>query len=386
MMNKQIIINYFENTPKVGIEQLNNNIINLYLPIGVTEEDAINDDDFIYKLINSVLPAKKKEIELHGNLSNNNVDEWPIYSEIWLVKDYIQHGFYKELEKKYNINKGGKINWKKTINKESIYSNNTIYYPNIVFENNENNFTIITELQKYCLNKCNVGKFICKLEEYFNVNIVINEGNLNYYINLLKMELSSSFEDHKKQLINSLINILKYYSSNNITNLNSYITFEYHYSWEYMISYLFDDNAQLKSDLLPRHEYYPKELGRNSALIPDTIFAKDDSVFILDSKYYSIGNVPATSDICKQTEYCRTAKNKLKNSSYKYLYNSFILPNKIKDLNICKYEGYANMVGNDSELYKINLIYMDTLYIINKFYERSKIQDIEFLKYNSCII
>lgn len=388
MMNKGIEINYFENSPKVGIEQLNNNIINLYLPIGVTKNDAECDDNFIYKLINSILPAKKKDIELYGNLNNDNVNEWPIYSEIWLVKDYIHHGLYKEVEKKYKINNGGKINWKKTINKESIFYNNSVYYPNIVFESNENSYTIITELQKFCLNKCTVGKFICKLEEEkYNVNIIINDENINYYINILKKELFSTFEDNKKQLLNSLINILNYYSSSNITTVNSYITYEYHYSWEYMIAHLFGDNEKLRKELLPKHEYHPKEIGYHSSLIPDTIFSKDGSIFIIDSKYYSRGNVPATSDICKQTEYCRTAKCKLKNnSSNKQIYNSFILPSKVEESNIYKYIGYANMMGEDSELYRINIIYLDTLYVMNMFYEGNKIQDVEFLKRNKCII
>ena len=199
MMNNGIEINYFENYPKVGIEQLKNNIINLYLPIGVTKNDAESDDNFIYKLINSIIPAKKKDIELHGNLNNNKENEWPIYSEIWLVKDYIHHGLYKEIEKKYNINYGGKINWKKTITKESLFYNNSVYYPDIVYESNENSYTIITELQKFCLNKCTVGKYICKLEEEnLNVNIMVNDDNIDYYINVLKKELFSSFEDYKK--------------------------------------------------------------------------------------------------------------------------------------------------------------------------------------------
>ena len=388
MMNNRIEINYFENSSRVGIEQLNNNSINLYLPIGVTKNDVENDDDFIYKLINSILPAKKKELELHGNLNNNNIEEWPIYSEMWLVKDYIHHGLYKEIEKKYAVNNGGKINWKKTINQDSIFYNNSVYYPNIVFEKNDNTHTVITELQKYCLNKCAVGKFICKLkEEKFNVKIFINEENINYYINLLNKELSSTFEDHKKQLLNSLINILTYYSSNNITTINSYITYEYHYSWEHMIAYLLEDNEILKKELLPKSEYHLIENGYSSSLIPDTIFSKDDSIFIIDSKYYSKGNVPATSDICKQTEYCRTAEDRLKNNrNIKQIYNSFILPFKGEESNKCKYVGYGNMKGKNSEKYKINVIYLDTLHIINMFYEGNKIQDIEFLKNNACII
>ncbi|MBR6133628.1 MAG: LlaJI family restriction endonuclease [Bacilli bacterium] len=382
--NKELIINYYERSNKVGIEQLDNNIINIYLPVGVTKNDVENDDNFIYKLLNSILPAKKQELELNDNL-NSNTEEWPIYSEIWLVKDYIYHGLYKELEKKYNINIGGKINWKKTVNQESIYYNNTIYYPNIVHENNKNSYTIITELQKYCLNLCVVGKTICKLEEdNLNVNIIINNDNINYYINILNRELLTSFEDHKKQLLNSLINILKYYSSNNLTTINSFITYEYHYSWEYMISNLFGNNKSLLKELLPKSEYNPKEIGNYSSLIPDTVFSKDDSVFILDSKYYSNGNTPATSDICKQTEYCRTAKSKLNNNIYKRIFNSFILPSKVEEKQM--YKGYANMISNTEETYKINIIYLDTLSIINMFYEGKKIQNIDFLKKNECII
>ena len=386
-MNKIIEIKYYENSSKVGIEQINNNMINLYLPVGITKSDAENDELFIYKLINSILPAKKQDLELHGNLNNNTIDEWPIFSEIWLVKDYIKYGLYKELEKKYNTNLGGKINWKKTINRESIYYNGSVYYPNIIYENNENSYTIITELQKYCLNKCVVGKFICKLDEdNYNVNIIINENNIGYYIGVLKKELFSSFEDHKKQLLNSLINILSYYSSNNIATLNSYVTYEYHYSWEYMISSIFGDDEKLKKELLPRHEYHPKELGYKTSLMPDTIFKNNESVFIIDSKYYTYGNLPATSDICKQTEYCRTAKSKLRNSNSKNIYNSFILPSKIEDNDIYKYVGYTNMIGDDSELYKINVIYLDALYVLNMFYEGIIIQNIEFLKKNECIV
>lgn len=86
-------------------------------------------------------------------------------------------------------------------------------------------------------------------------------------------------------------------------------------------------------------------------------------------------------------EYCRTAKSKLKNNnSIKQIYNSFVLPSKVQESNIYEYIGYANMIGEDSELYKINVIYLDALYIMNMFYERKKIQDIEFLKKNKCII
>ena len=383
--NKEITINYYENSNKVGIEQLDNNIINIYLPVGVEKIDVENDENFIYKLINSILPAKKKDLELNGNLSNENVEEWPIYSEIWLVKDYIYHGLYKELEKKYNINIGGKINWKKTLNKDSIYYNNSVYYPNIIFENNRNTYSIITELQKYCLNICTIGKYICKLkEDNFNLNIIINKETINHYINILNKELSTSFEDHKKQLLNSILNILKYYSSKNITTINSFVTYEYHYSWEYMISYLFGSNKSLLKEVLPKSEYNPKGFGNYSSLIPDTVFSKEDSVFILDSKYYSNGNIPATSDICKQTEYCRSAKNKLKNNIYKKIFNSFILPNKVEEKHM--YKGYANMISDIEETYKINIIYLDTLSIINMFYEGNKFQNVEFLEINECII
>ncbi len=384
-MNKAFDINYFENSSKVGIEQINNTLINVYLPIGVTKKQAVADEDFIYKLLNSILPAKKKDIELKGNLNPNSVNEWPIYSEIWLVKDYICHGFYRELEKKYNINIGGKINWKKTINKESILYNNTIYYPNIIFEKNKKEYNIITELQKYCLNLCIVGKYICKLNETnFNINISINKESINNYLKILKEELTTSFEDYKKQLLNSLINILNYYSSNNLTTINSFITYEYHYSWEYMISKVFNNDKILMKNILPKSEYHPNELGYNSSLIPDTVFSKDNDVYILDSKYYIYGNMPATSDICKQTEYCRTAKRRLQNSGYKKIYNSFVLPNRVEEGK--QYIGYANMIDEDSILYKINIIYLDTLNIINLFYEDKKIKNIDFLKNNECNI
>ncbi len=384
-MNNAFDINYFENSSKVGIEQINNTLINIYLPIGVTKEEAESDENFIYKLLNSILPAKKKELMLNGNLNSNNVNEWPIYSEIWLVKDYIYHGLYEELERNYNINIGGKINWKKTLNKESILYNDSIYYPNIVFERKEKKYTIITELQKYCLNLCVVGKYICKLNNTnFNINISVNQESINNYLKILKQELAISFEDHKKQLLNSLINILSYYSSSNLTTINSFITYEYHYSWEYMISKVFNNDKILMKNILPKSGYHPKELGYNSSLIPDTVFAKDDSIYILDSKYYSYGNTPNTSDICKQTEYCRTAKSKLKNSRYKSIYNSFILPNKVEEER--QYVGYANMIDDDLLLYKINVIYLDTLNIINLFYEGKQIKNIDFLKINECNI
>lgn len=386
--SEELTINYYENSNKVGIEQPDSNIIDIYLPVGVARTDVENDDNFIYKLINSILPANKKDLELNDNLNNENVEVWPIYSEIWLVKDYIYHGLYKELEKKYNINIGGKINWKKTINQESIYYNNSIYYPKIIYENNKNTYSIITELQKYCLNMCTVGKFICKLKENnFNLNIIINEETINHYIYILRKELSISFEDHKKQLLNSIINILEYYSSNNITTVNSFITYEYHYSWEYMISYLFGNNKSLLKEVLPKAEYHinNKEISNFSSLIPDTIFTKDDNVYILDSKYYNYGNIPATSDVCKQTEYCRTVKNKLKNNIYKKIFNSFILPKKVEEKHL--YIGYANMTSNnEEESYKINIIYLDTLSIINMFYEGNKFQNIEFLEKNECTI
>lgn len=384
-MNNSFTINYIENSSKVGIEQRDGKIINIFLPIGVDKKMAEEDEDFIYKLINSILPAKKRSIELFGNLNIESVCEWPIYSEIWLVKDYIYHGLYKELEKKYNINVGGKINWKKTINKKSILTNDSVFYPEIVYERQQKINTIITELQKYCLNLCTIGKYIYKLNiPDFNTDIYISKDSINRYLNILKKELVSCFEDYKKQLLNSLINILNYYSSNNIETINSYITYEYHYSWEYMISKIFNNDKALLKTILPKSEYHPQEIGIKSSLVPDTAFIKGDNVYILDSKYYTLGCMPATSDICKQTEYCRTAKNRLKDSGYKLIYNSFILPNNV--INNYSYVGYANMVGDDGSLYKVNVVYLDTLNVINLFYDRKIVNNIDFLNNNECVI
>ena len=69
----------------------------------------------VVNIIRTISLAKSK-----ANISFNNDngvaqnDQFAIMSYLWIIRDYLSNGYYRNSEKIYRTNGKGKVNWKKT--------------------------------------------------------------------------------------------------------------------------------------------------------------------------------------------------------------------------------------------------------------------------------
>lgn len=391
----KIIFNKSENRNGfVGIKYGKDNLT-IYLPYGF-EIENINDEvdeidselkNKLSKLLNSIsiVNSIERENEVFGSSTGDEI-ETPFNSFIWIINDYLNNGFYTEIEKIYKQNSNGKINWKKTLNSEHYFEDDNIVFTQPYYENIMESNTVITELNKYCLEVSikYVGFLFGNIEyEKSKLYKKTVEAHIDYYIKILNKVLSKTFNDRKKILINHIKRILKFTYDGLNKNSMDFGTYKYYYVWEYMIDVVFGSKNVNKKEFFPDASWTVDGIKEKdkSQLRPDTILKNNDELFILDAKYYKFGvtnsrnDLPNVSSIQKQITYGDHVINNL-DFIPQNVYNAFILPYKSKDEKNIIYRGYAesnwNVPEGDKPYEKISLILLDFEYLFNKFYDGSK--------------
>ena len=373
IVNQMIKIN--KNSNYVGLKFINGTI-ELYLPYGYSDisQDDVNFSVNFMNLLRTVSIAKDIELESNYGVNDNDV---PLYSYFWIINNYINYGLYKEITK-YHTNHGkGKINWNKTIKTKCLYQFDEPIYLNLIKEQKKPTMNIITEIEKYCINKAinYLGPVFGNIEKFI---ININDKEIKKYTYIINKELKNTFEEKKIILLKHMINIINDEIGNNRGKIRSYGTYEYHYSWEHMIDKLYDNTEE---SFLPSSKYiiYDKYIENASKLIPDTVIKTTDKILIIDSKYYAycinpeINPLPATSSINKQITYGEFAKKKNPN---KTIYNSFILPNTGDEISIIG-EAIPNWKNGETldklkSYERISVILADTKTVINDYCNNKK--------------
>ena len=406
--DKVVFKNSYEEDNFVGLKYEKDKI-NIFLPLGydkcvfecdkeLSSEQKV-DLLLLIKTISLVNSISKERTDFGDDVGENN--EIPFNSFIWLIGDYFNNGLYQEIEKKYSQKGHGKINWKKTLNSEHYFSDDSVSYINPYYEINIQKSNVITELNKYCLHQSAdyIGFLFGKINlPDCNLNSEFIEDNINYYVNLINKELSRSFNDRKKQLLIHMKRVLLMVYENSHDNQLSYGTRKYYVVWEKLVN----DTLGSKIDI---SKFFPnaywtisgKREEDRSKLRPDSIYIdkKKKKIYILDAKYYKYGitnninDLPHTDSIQKQITYGDHISNNpdLYGFEKNKIYNSFILPfNKnhspfISDDNMY-YIGYANSAWRDKKVAynfeKISLLLIDTKYMIDCFYNKEK-PDVEKL-------
>ena len=378
--------------------------INIYLPLGYDSnafrtEKELNAEQkvdllLLLKTISLVKSTNNIKTDFGDDIGDNN--EIPFNSFIWIINDYFNNGLYQEIEKNYLQKSHGKINWKKTLNSEHYFTNNSVSFINPFYESSIQKATQITELNNYCLHKS---------VEYIGFlfgNIIIPEStlidgavknNIKYYMELINKELSRSFNDRKKMLLINMKRILEMSFDESFENQSTYGTRKYEYVWEKMVNNTLGSRIDI-SKFFPNAFWNirgKKAEEDHSKLRPDSIYIDKQSskAYILDAKYYKYGitgniiDLPHTDSIQKQITYGDHISNHYEIYGFEKnnIFNAFVLPfNKksepfITDNNMI-YMGYANSAWRDKTRVlsheKIALLLVDTKYMIDCFYQKEK--------------
>ena len=295
-----------------------------------------------------------------------------INSYLWIIKDYLTNGFYYDTEKIYKPNSSGRINYPKTFKNMPLISKRNFVFKEIIHESKTSRNDILTDIYKYCLQLSidRIGVFFGFVKEIKITKQI--ENHKEQCLAILKNKLANTFDDKKKCRITHMINIIGQEAKNIKGNNFVFGVTSYAPIFEAMVDRLL---SNIKKE--DKKEYNPSSIYnfnnstslKVSEIQPDTICLKDDSIFILDSKYYKADSWPQMSSITKQIIYGRY--NKLKFN--KKVFNIFVMPSNF-EIEENKHFIYKGCVKYDIEnlpiiedYENIKLICIDFNYLINNY-------------------
>lgn len=80
--------------------------------------------------------SDKRESKLYDGQENDTI-EFPVQAYLYIIKDFFEHGYYKERETDHKVAKRGKINWGKTIKTQKpVIQDDEVYYLDFVVKKN----------------------------------------------------------------------------------------------------------------------------------------------------------------------------------------------------------------------------------------------------------
>lgn len=385
----------------IGIK-IKNNIIEFYYPESYQLADYKSNFKEFRKDILSILGTIKiaktlslNKAKIESSLSNNN---FAILSYLWIIKDYLNNGFYVNREKEFKTNQRGKINWKRTMKNQPIISGNNLIYKDIVVEVRNSFDNIIVDIHKYC-----VKKSIDFIGWLFNLNSKsidtkpFNNSIKNQYLHALRVEIDKSFDDYKKLRLNHMLKVLEGLDGENNNDEFVYGVDSYYYIFERMIDSIFGNQKNLKEFNPKANWYLAKDSFKknpSSKLRPDTILINNEMniAYIFDSKYYRFGitnettDLPETTSIQKQITYGDYLK-KNSNIKVKDIRNAFILPynmysNKFNTNDLIHYIGFSMAEWKENTENKYESIYaflIDMKHVIQFWNKHNHEDDIDTL-------
>lgn len=398
-----------EHNSFVGI-RIKNGEIHLHYPesyalSAIDDKKSFRHD--VISIIRTISLAKSKSAT--STTSDNGIaqsDQFAIVSYLWIIRDYLANGYYRNHEKVYRINSKGKINWKKTLETQPIISNGNVIYNNVVVEVRNECDDLITAAHKWC-----VFDSIRKIGWLFGIDersVFIPctaDSVIKNYIRAIKAELMRTFDDSKKMRLTHMLKVLTGVDDSDRTREIVYGVDKYHYVYEQMVDYLFSNVSDI-TKYNPNARWYLKKNDfaptNASSLRPDTIrlvplagdvTGTEKVAYVLDAKFYHFGttgnesDLPTTTSIQKQITYGdNIICNLRKAENIQYVYNAFILPynkhnNKFGYTEDLEYVGYseANWRNDGLSHTRICAFLIDTKHLISAWAQGNCEADIQKL-------
>ncbi|EAC2140312.1 LlaJI family restriction endonuclease [Campylobacter jejuni] len=372
----------------VGIRSKNNNL-QICFPLGFhLNTNNIRID--IRRLISVLSNFNETHTNFLFTKNENKLIEqtFPLIAYKNVIEYFLSHDYYKERESIYQTTTKGKINFAKTIkrNRPIIQNNNSLVYIEFQTKKNQiNENELVTAINKYCVYEA-FSKFGFAYNSYkpLKFNLPTSKKECLY---VLQNKLNNTFDDSKRILFNSMINILTQKDKELKEDEFKFGTTKFHTIWEKMIDIAF--GIKDKYRYFPQTKWELKYTNNkdNSLLQPDTIMIDNKQIYILDAKYYKYGinlkELPQSSDITKQVAYGEYSAYISKN---KNIHNAFLMPyNKQNNKFNTKIDSDFKNIGKATIKWKnhenyatIQGILVDTRFLIYN-YDKISIADKEKL-------
>ena len=300
------------------------------------------------KKIISLIKRVQKEFSLGGS----GDEAFQFYSMIWLIRDYIDNGYYTETERVVHRGSQGKIDWKHTLRHSGIYfdGNNLLYRDFYVRRNKLDEANLLAQIYKCCLAysaEC-IG-FLYNVSQtersVFRMDSSADVGFMFYHV---QKELGRTFNSYKQMLLRHLMTILKGRQGKIRAVSLCMHDKEFEYVFEFLVNSVF--GTEVVQDFYNEYGYKIDDKRFSaSKLRPDTIMRNPmmggtPDFYVIDAKYYNYGytenprDLPQASAIAKQIGY----NHYLRRRENKTFYSIFLLPfAKEAEEKPVKYIGYA---------------------------------------------
>lgn len=292
-----------------------------------------------------------KRVQKEFSLGGSGDESFQFYSMVWLIRDYIDNGYYTETERVVRRGDQGRIDWKHTLRHSGIYfdGNNLLYRDFYVQKNRLDEASLLAQIYKCCLAysaEC-IG-FLYNVSQtersVFRMDSSADVGFMCYHV---QKELGRTFNSYKQMLLRHLLTILKGRQGKTRAVSLCMHDKEFEYVFEFLVNSVF--GTEVVQDFY--NEYGYEIDGKRvaaSKLRPDTIMKNSmggkPDFYVIDAKYYNYGytknsrDLPQASAIAKQIGY----NHYLSQSENKTFYSIFLLPfAKGADDEPIKYIGYA---------------------------------------------
>lgn len=328
----------------VGMKIIGNQI-HFYFPESYHfDADNFERDDFL-DLLKTISTAKSSSTNMAETFAPYKEESnLALLSYIWILEDYLKNGYYINSEKVFKANQRGKVNWKRTLQKQPIISGRNIVYPNLITEIKSPQDTILVEAHRYC-----VKKSATLIGWLYGVKPDVIEAAADAtqmiprYLAAIKSELDCTFDDEKHSRLEHMENVLIGLDEISDDSNIVYGVDSYHYVFERMIDCIFGTEKveEYYTTFTWHLKYTVKAEGLAGPTIrPDTIMraGAESDIYIIDSKFYRYGvldfsqtkGLPEASSIVKQITYGSYVQSKYPNNR---IYNVFILPYDAKSAN-----------------------------------------------------
>ena len=308
------------------------------------------------KKIISLIKRVQKEFSLGGS----GDESFQFYSMVWLIRDYIDNGYYTETERVVRRGDQGRIDWKHTLRHSGIYfdGNNLLYRDFYVQKNRLDEANLLAQIYKCCLAysaEC-IG-FLYNVSQtersVFRMDSSADVGFMFYHV---QKELGRTFNSYKQMLLRHLLTILKGRQGKIRAVSLCMHDKEFEYVFEFLVNSVF--GTEVVQDFYNEYCYV---IGDNhnrfsaSNLRPDTIMRNptmngNPDFYVIDAKYYNYGytgnprDLPQASAIAKQIGYNYYLRDNYNETdeNRKEFYSIFLLPfAKGDEYDYIEYIGYA---------------------------------------------
>ena len=332
--------------------------LSIHFPVGYKKAESSDDKQIRLDILNliSVLSSfGSPEAELVRNdfLSKQQNVEFPIHAYLFIISDFLNHGYYQKKEQIYKRGTSGKINWSRTIKqvRPQIADESPVYLEFTTQKTLHNENALLTLIHKYC-----VYESFQKLGFLFSSYKAQKPAlsfNKSLFCSVIKFKIASTFNEKELMLFKNMLDMINYLDNSSEKKDFIYGTNNFHHIWEQLVDSVYGEKD--------KESFYPKVYWRlngsskafvfdsekQNSLRPDTIMITNrgkpnQKIFVLDSKYYRYGvthepkHLPDSASVVKQlayAEYIDNPKNRSNlpaevggNISNSSIYNAFIMP------------------------------------------------------------